>query len=129
MTTSATSVARSRVHGLCLLCGGLALISIWLFPNQYFLLLPMMVWGITWSSILTLPYAMLSEFIPPQRRGIYQGIFNFYVVLPEITVALGFGWIMHHWLNDNCLLAIVIGGVCLVIAAVLTLLEQSTGEQ
>ena len=53
---------------------------------------------------------MLSDSIPPQRRGIYQGIFNFFVVLPEIIAALGLGWVMQHLLHDNRLLAVVMGG-------------------
>ena len=69
-------LGRSRTHGLCLLLGGVCLISIWLIPNPYFLLAVMLGWGIAWSSMLTMPYAMLSGSIPPQRRGIYQGIFN-----------------------------------------------------
>ena len=113
-------LGRSLTHSLCLLSGGISLISIWVVPDRYFLLVVMVGWGIAWASMLTMPYAMLSSSIPPQRRGIYQGIFNFYIVLPEIAIALGFGWIMSHLLHDDRLLAVLIGGVFLIIAAVLT---------
>ena len=111
---------RSQIHGVCLLIGGISLLGMETIPNQYFLLLVMIGWGIAWASMLTMPYAMLSSSIPPQRRGIYQGIFNFYIVLPEIAIALGFGWIMNHLLGDNCLTAVAIGGVFLIIGASLT---------
>lgn len=115
---------RPTIHSFCLFCGGISLISLLFIGDRYILLLSMIGLGIAWSSALIMPYAMLSGSIPPQRRGIYQGIFNFFVVLPEITAALGFGWIMQYVLHDNRLLAVVIGGVFLIIAAGLTLLIQ-----
>jgi maltose/moltooligosaccharide transporter len=113
---------RAKIHGFCLFCGGISLISLLLVSNQYILLLSMIGLGIAWSSALIMPYAMLSNFIPSQRRGIYQGIFNFFIVLPEIAVSLGFGWVMKYLLNDNRFLAVVMGGGFLIIAAGLTLL-------
>ena len=121
-------LGRSLTHALCLLCGGIGLISMLAIANQYVLLVAMLGLGIAWSSALIMPYAMLSGSIPSQRRGVYQGIFNFFVVLPEVVVALGFGWIMKYLLHDDRLLAVVIGGVSLVVAAGLTLLLQNTGE-
>ncbi|MEM8829625.1 MAG: MFS transporter [Cyanobacteria bacterium P01_G01_bin.19] len=116
---------RPTIHCICLFCGGISLISLLLIGNQYILLISMVGLGIAWSSALIMPYAMLSNSIPPQRRGIYQGIFNFFIVLPEIVAALGFGWVMKYLLHDNRLLAVVIGGVFLIIAAGLTLLIQT----
>ena len=113
---------RPAVHSFSLFCGGIGLISLLFITNKYVLLLAMIGLGIAWSSALIMPYAMLSSSIPPQRRGIYQGIFNFFVVLPEIVAALGFGWVMKYLLNDNRLLAVVSGGVFLIVAAGLTLL-------
>ena len=113
---------RPAVHSFCLLCGGMSLISLLFIQNKYVILLAMVGLGLAWSSALIMPYAMLSNSIPPQRRGIYQGIFNFFVVLPEIVAALGFGWVMRYLLHDNRLLAVVIGGGFLVVAAGLTLL-------
>ena len=121
-------LGRPITHSLCLLCGGICLVSLLAINNQYVLLIAMLGLGIAWSSALIMPYAMLSSSIPPQRRGIYQGVFNFFVVLPEIVAALGFGWIMKHLLHDDRLLAVAIGGVCLLIAAGLTLLLQNTGD-
>jgi maltose/moltooligosaccharide transporter len=119
-------LGRTITHSLCLLCGGISLVSLLTISDRYILLLAMIGLGIAWSSALIMPYAMLSGSIPPQRRGVYQGVFNFFVVLPEIVASLGFGWIMQHLLHEDRLLAVVMGGVCLIIAAGLTLLVQST---
>ncbi|MEO1342212.1 MAG: MFS transporter, partial [Cyanobacteria bacterium J06635_13] len=121
-------LGRSLTHSLCLLCGGICLVSLLTIRNQYVLLLAMLGLGIAWSSALIMPYAMLSSSIPPQRRGVYQGIFNFFVVLPEVVLSLGFGWVMQHLLHDDRLLAVVIGGVSLIIAAGLTLLLHNTED-
>jgi maltose/moltooligosaccharide transporter len=119
-------IGRQTTHSLCLVCGGGSLISLSIIQNQYLLLIAMLGWGIAWASVLTMPYAMLTESVPAQSRGIYQGIFNFFIVLPEITISLSFGWVMSHLLNNNRLFAVVLGGVFLFIAAVLTLLVKSS---
>ena len=114
-------MGRQITHCLCLLCGGVSLISLLVIEDQYLLLLAMVGLGIAWASALVMPYAMLTGAIPPQRRGIYQGIFNFFIVLPEIAVSLCFGWVMSYFLHDNRLMAVVLGGVFLIIGAGLTL--------
>jgi maltose/moltooligosaccharide transporter len=113
-------------HGLCLLCGGICLVSLLTINNQYVLLLAMLGLGIAWSSALIMPYVMLSASIPPQRQGIFQGIFNFFVVLPEVVAALGFGWIMQYLLHEDRLLAVVLGGGSLMVAALLTFFLKNT---
>lgn len=120
----AKQIGRQATHSLCLLCGGASLISLLAIQDRYLLLVVMIGLGLAWSSALIMPYAMLSSEIPPHSRGIYQGIFNFFIVLPEIVISLGFGWVMSHLLHDNRLLAVVLGGVFLIIAAGLTLLVQ-----
>ncbi len=119
-------IGRQTTHSICLVCGGLSLISLLIIKNQYLLLVAMVGLGIGWSSALVMPYAMLTGAIPPQRQGIYQGIFNFFIVLPEITVSLFFGWIMGYLLHDNRLWAVVLGGVFLIIGAGFTLLVKSS---
>jgi maltose/moltooligosaccharide transporter len=75
--------------------------------------------GIAWASILSMPYAMLSGVLPENKIGVYMGIFNFFIVLPEIIASLGFGWIMKHLLHNDRLLAVQIGGGLMLLAAVL----------
>ena len=106
-------------HTLCLLAGALGLLSVSIIHDQYLLLLSMTGVGIAWASILSMPYAILSGSIPAEKTGVYMGIFNFFIVLPEIIVALGFGWIMKNVLNNNCILAVIIGGVFFILAALM----------
>jgi maltose/moltooligosaccharide transporter len=75
--------------------------------------------GIAWASILSMPYAMLSGVLPPNKIGIYMGIFNFFIVLPEIIASLGFKWIMNNFLNNDRLLAVQVGGFLMVLAALI----------
>ena len=115
----ARAVGRKSAHSLCLLAGGLGLMSVAVIHNQYLLLLPMVGVGIAWSSILSVPYAILAGALPAGRIGVYMGIFNFFIVIPEIVASLGFGWVMSHLLGNNRLFAVIAGGVLLALAAVL----------
>lgn len=124
----AASLGRKKTHSLCLLCGALGLISVAFIHSKYMLLLSMVGVGIAWASILSMPYAVLSGSLPPNRTGVYMGIFNFFIVLPEIGASLGFGWVMNNLLNNNRLSAVIVGGVCLIIAAVLMQLVRDVTE-
>jgi len=124
----AKTLGLPATHSLALLCGGVSLISLLAISNQYVLLLAMIGLGIAWASALILPYTMLSDSIPSQHRGIYQGIFNFFIVLPEIVASLSLGWIVQNWLHEDRLLAVVMAGIFLLIAAGLSLLVQSEPE-
>jgi maltose/moltooligosaccharide transporter len=75
--------------------------------------------GIAWASILAMPYTILAGCLPKNKIGIYMGVFNFAIVLPEITASLLFGWVMNHLLHNNRLYAVIAGGVFLVFAAIL----------
>ena len=75
--------------------------------------------GIAWASILSMPYTILAGSIPPQKMGIYMGIFNFFIVLPEIIASLSFGSIMENFLNNDRLMAVTIGGILLIAAGII----------
>jgi maltose/moltooligosaccharide transporter len=81
--------------------------------------------GIAWSSILSMPYAMLAGSLPEDKIGVYMGIFNFFIVLPEIIASLFFGWIMEHLLENNRMLAVQIGGGMMILAALVCYLWVS----
>ncbi|HQW82999.1 MAG TPA: MFS transporter [Ferruginibacter sp.] len=106
-------------HSVCLLAGAIGLISVAFVENKYMLFGCMTGVGIAWASILSMPYAMLSGVLPQNKIGVYMGIFNFFIVLPEIIASLGFGWIMKNILNNDRLAAVQIGGVLMVIAALI----------
>ena len=106
---------------LCLLCGGAALVSVIFVTDKYILLVLMLGVGVAWASILSMPYAMLSTALPKEKMGVYMGIFNFFITIPQIIVSLGLGWVMFHWMGDNRLSGVVAGGICMMIAAFLML--------
>jgi maltose/moltooligosaccharide transporter len=116
----AAKLGRKNTHTLCLLCGALGLLSVAVIHDKYALLLTMTGVGIAWASILSMPYAILAGSLPPERTGVYMGIFNFFIVIPEIAASLGFGWVMSHLLGNDRLAAVVAGGIFLALAALLT---------
>ena len=127
---TAGRLGRKLTHGLCLAIGAIGLISVALIGNKYGLLLSMVGVGIAWASILSMPYSILAGALPSGKTGIYMGIFNFFIVIPEILAALVFGKVMETILTeqsalvrliggDNRLTAVVLGGVSLAVAAAL----------
>ncbi len=113
----AARLGRRMTHSLCLLCGAAGLLSVAVIHDKNLLLLSMTGVGIAWASILSMPYAILAGSLPPGKTGLYMGIFNFFIVLPEIAASLGFGWVMQNLLDNNRLAAVVAGGAFMVIAA------------
>lgn len=112
-------LGRKYTHTLCLLCGAAGLMSVVIMHDKYMLILSMVGVGIAWASTLSMPYAVLAASLPPQKTGVYMGIFNFFIVTPEILASLFFGWIMIHFLHNNRIYAIIAGGVFMLIAAAL----------
>jgi maltose/moltooligosaccharide transporter len=124
----ARKLGRKNTHSLCLLCGALGLASVALIHNKFVLLLTMVGVGIAWASTLAMPYAVLAGSLPAQKTGVYMGIFNFFIVIPEILASLFFGWIMGHVLNNNRIAAVVAGGLFMAIAAALMQRVVDPGE-
>jgi maltose/moltooligosaccharide transporter len=123
----ADKLGRKLTHSLCLLVGALGLISVSWVEDKNLLFVSMAGVGIAWTSILSMPYAMLSGSLPRNKVGIYMGIFNFFIVLPEIIASLGFKGIMKDVLHNDRMLAIQVGGVLLIFAAILcyTLVKET----
>jgi len=113
----ADRLGRKLTHALCLIIGGIGLISVGWVSNKYMLFGCMTCVGIAWASILSMPYAMLSGSLPKDKVGVYMGIFNFFIVLPEIIASLGFGWLMKNLLYNDRLLAVQVGGGLMILAA------------
>lgn len=122
----AKKLGRKHTHALCLLAGAIGLISVRFIHTPELLYLSMTGVGIAWASILSMPYAMLSGCLPENKIGIYMGIFNFFIVLPEIIASLFFGSIMENLLNNDRMLAVQLGGVFMVFAALLTMRVSET---
>lgn len=111
-------LGKKLTHTACLLIGGLGLISVNFINEPWMLYVSMSMVGIAWASILSMPYSMLSGVIPQEKMGIYMGIFNFFIVLPEIIASLFFGAIFKNFLNSDRLAAVLVGGVLLCIAGI-----------
>jgi maltose/moltooligosaccharide transporter len=121
-------LGRSITHMICLFCGGLGLLSVSFITEPGMLYLSMTGVGIAWASILSMPYSMLAGAIPEEKMGIYMGIFNFFIVLPEIIASLSFGYIMEHLLDNNRLAAVMIGGILMLLAGVFCLRIKDQGR-
>jgi len=115
-------------HIICLLCGALGLFSIYFVSNPRFLLGSMVGVGIAWASILAMPYAILTGSLPPSKLGYYMGVFNFFIVIPQIVAAALLGVIVGRFLGGQAIYALVIGGASLVLAAALMLRVQDEGD-
>ncbi len=112
---------RRYTHMACLAIGALGLLYVGFAPGKYWLLLSMFGVGIAWASILSMPYAMLASTLPPNKLGVFMGIFNFFIVLPEIIATLFFGPVMEHVLGNDRVAAVMVGGGLLAIASMLCL--------
>ena len=124
----ASKIGMRWTHIVSLTSGAAGLISIMLIHEPWILLLSMTGVGIAWASILSMPYAILSGHLPPEKTGVYMGIFNFFIVLPEIVASLVFGWVMMSLLDNNRLAAVVAGGVFLLVAAGFMLRIKDEGK-
>lgn len=122
LPTIADKLGRKLTHSLCLICGAIGLISVNWVEDKNLLFVSMVGVGIAWASILSMPYAMLSGCLPKDKVGIYMGIFNFFIVLPEIIASLGFGWLMKNVLGNDRMVALKIGGGLMIIAALICFL-------
>jgi len=113
------------MHFLCLAVGGLGLATVPLATEKHQLLIAMTAVGIAWASILSMPYAMLTPALPKEKVGVMMGMFNLFIVLPQITASSLLGFALKHFLHDEPVNVVVLGGVSMGVAALLNLLVVS----
>ena len=109
---------------VCLLIGGASLASIMFITDKYMMLVPMVGVGIAWASILTVPYAILAGSLPPAKMGYYMGVFNFFVVIPQLVAGWVLGPITVRFLDGHAVNALALGGVCMMIGGLCTLIVK-----
>ena len=125
---------------MCLAVGGLSLASLFFIHDRQvlahvfgiditMLMLPMIGVGLAWASILTMPYAILAGALPASRMGYYMGLFNFFVVIPQIVSGLLLGFFTKHLFGGHAIFTLVLGGACMVLAALLTLFVTDNAKQ
>jgi len=120
----AKKTSRKFTHFLALVAGGFGLISIYFISNPTTFTiewLPMIGVGIAWASILSVPYAMLSGSLPANKMGYYMGVFNFFIVIPQLVAASILGFLISKFFDNNPIYALLIGGISMIIAGLLTL--------
>ncbi|WP_319482833.1 MFS transporter [uncultured Draconibacterium sp.] len=120
---------RKITHFISLIIGGVSLASIYLFNDPNWLIVPMIGVGIAWASILSMPYAILTGSLPSNKMGIYMGIFNFFIVIPQILAATILGFMVKDLFGGESIFALVFGGVSMVIAAVLVLFVKDVATE
>ena len=112
---------RKVTHAICLTIGGLSLISIYFIATPVMLLVPMLGIGLAWSSILSMPYAMLATALPANKMGVYMGIFNFFIVIPQILAASILGFFTKNIFAGEAIYTLALGGASMIVAALLVL--------
>jgi len=114
----AKMIGKKKTHALSLLVGGVSLISIFFIQGKYWLLLPMVGIGIAWGSILAMPYAILASSLPSGKMGVYMGIFNFFITIPQIVNGLLSGLILKYFFHSNAIFSLVMAGGFMVLGAI-----------
>ncbi|GAA4351936.1 hypothetical protein GCM10023185_11060 [Hymenobacter saemangeumensis] len=117
----AARTSRRKTHMLCLLIGGMGLLSLEFITNPDLIVVSMGLVGIAWASILSMPYAILAGSLPANRMGYYMGVFNFFIVIPQIVAATILGFCTMHLFQGNTLHTLALGGASMVLAGLLTL--------
>ncbi|MCS6807847.1 MAG: MFS transporter [Bacteroidota bacterium] len=124
----ASKIGRRAVHALALVSGALGLASVYVISQPMLLLLSMLGVGFAWASILSIPYAILSGAIAPDKMGVYMGIFNFFIVIPQITAASILGFFMRTFFNNQAVYALMLGAASLLIAAGMTMMVRDNDD-
>lgn len=126
----ANKIGKSNTHTMSLILGGAGLILTYFMPDKYYMIIPMIFIGIAWASILSMPYALLAGSIPAERMGIFMGIFNFFITLPQIMSALFAGPIVKYIFNSNAAYALLLGGFLMTTAGILCylIIKDKTAE-
>ena len=124
----AKKIGRRATHFIALVIGGIGLISMLFIKDQNMLLWPMVGVGLAWSSTLTMPYAILAGALPANKMGFYMGVFNFFVVIPQIVAAAILGFFVKSFFNEEAIYALVVGGVRMIIAGFLNFILKDMGD-
>ena len=125
----AAKTSRRMTHMICLIIGGIGLISLFFIQSKMMLLVPMIGVGLAWASTLTMPYAILAGALPAHKMGFYMGVFNFFIVIPQIVAAAILGFFVTHVFNSQSIYALVVGGVSMIIAGLLNFIVRDKGHE
>ena len=125
----ARKTSRKVTHAIALAIGAISFISIFFIHDKYVLLIPFIGVGLVWASILAMPYAILTGALPANKMGTYMGIFNFFIVIPQILAASILGFLVKHVFHGQPIYALMLGGVSFLIAAIAVLFVEDVSAQ
>lgn len=124
----AKKFSRKGTHAFCLLMGALGFASFFIIKDYRMLIVPMIGVGIAWASILAMPYSILAGALPAKKMGVYMGIFNFFITIPQICNGLIGGTLLKHVYGGHTIYAMVFSGVCLLLAAVFAVFVEDKDD-
>lgn len=124
----AKRIGKNYTHMICLIIGGLGLISMFFIHSKMSLLIPMIGIGLAWASTLTMPYSILAKALPPTKMGFYMGVFNFFIVIPQIVAAAILGFFVKNVFDSQSIYALVVGGISMVISGLLCVIVKETSH-
>jgi maltose/moltooligosaccharide transporter len=124
----AKKTSRKSVHMISLVIGGIAFASFYIIKNPDLLLISELGIGLAWASILAMPYAILAGSIPPEKMGVYMGIFNFFIVIPQITAAAILGWFVRVPFRGEAIYALLLGGASMIFAGIMVMFVKDVDE-
>ncbi|HXR84642.1 MAG TPA: MFS transporter [Hanamia sp.] len=125
----AKKIGRKYTHLVCLIIGGVGLFALVFIKAPNILLLPMIAVGIAWASTLTMPYAILAGALPPAKMGFYMGVFNFFIVIPQLVASFVMGFVIKDVFHEQAIYALVIGGICMAIGGIMNLIVVDKDEK
>ncbi len=125
----AAKIGRKFTHMICLITGGIGLILIFFIQDHQLLLLPMICVGLAWASTLTMPYSILAGALPANKMGFYMGVFNFFIVIPQILAAAILGFFVTNVFNNQSIYALVVGGISMIIAGLMNFIVKDKGDE
>ena len=125
----AKKIGRKYTHLVCLIIGGIGLVSMIYIKSPQMLLVPMIAIGLAWASTLTMPYAILAGALPPAKMGFYMGVFNFFIVIPQLVASFVMGFVIKDIFHEQAIYALVIGGICMAIGGVMNLIVVDKDEE
>jgi maltose/moltooligosaccharide transporter len=117
----AAKIGRPKLYAACLAIGGVGFLSISLVHSRYLMFAPMVAYGIAWAAVMSLPYAILSLAIPKERMGVYMGVFNYFIVIPQISFVATMPLLLKYVFAEDPIKPILVGGICLIGAGALCL--------
>lgn len=128
MAKIADKLGRKKVYSFSLFLGALGLMSMYIFEDKYLLLISMIGVGIAWASILAMPYAILSAALPASKMGVYMGIFNATITIPQIVAGITGGLILRYAVGGSSILMLVVAGVAMLLAAISVAFVQDSNK-